>query len=56
MLYKGFCGTHRDVRGVETQTGHEEDEGDPNPYPEDDADLMRPDSEEMEEAISNFYG
>ncbi len=39
---------------METQTGHEEDEGDPNPCPEDDADLMRPDAEKMEEAICNF--
>ncbi len=34
--------------------GHEEDEGDPNPCPEDEADRMRPDAEQMEGAISNF--
>jgi hypothetical protein len=39
---------------VETQTGHEDDEGDHNPCPEDDADLMRPDAKQMEAAISNF--
>ncbi len=41
---------------METQNGHDEDEGGPNPCPEDDADLMRPDAEQMEdlEAIGNF--
>ncbi len=55
VLFTGFRGTHRDVPPeVETQTGQKQDKGDPNPCPEDDADLMRPDAEEMEEAITNF--
>jgi hypothetical protein len=36
------------------ETEHEETEGDPNPCSEDDADFIRPDSEQMEEAISKF--
>ncbi len=54
VLFTGFHGTHRDVPPrVETKTGHEEDEGDHNPCPEDDADLMRPDAEQMA-VITNF--
>ncbi len=55
VVFTRFRGTHRDLPpGVETQRGHKEDEGDPNPCPEDESDRMRPDAEQMEEAISNF--
>ncbi len=57
VLFTGFRGTRRDVPPVvETQTRHEEDEGDPNHCPEDDADLMRPDAEEMERGNYQFLG
>ena len=39
---------------METHKVHVEHEGDPNPCPEDDAVLMRPDAEQMEDAIGNF--
>ena len=53
-MFTGFRGTHRDVPpAVDTQKDHVEHEGDPNPCPEDDADLMRPEAEQMEEAIGN---
>ncbi len=44
VLDTGFRGTNRDVQPV-VETGQIEDEGDPNPCPEDDADLIRPDAE-----------
>ncbi len=55
VLFTCFCGTHQDVPpGEETQRGLGDDEGDHNPCPEDDADLIRPDAEQMEVAITNF--
>ena len=54
-MFTGFRGTHRDVPpAVVTQKDLVEDEGGPNPCPEDDADLMRPDAEQMEAAMTNF--
>ncbi len=54
-MFTGFSGTHRDIPpAVVTQKDLVEDEGDPNPCPEDDADCMKPDAEQMEEAIGNF--
>ena len=54
-MFTGFRGAHRDVQpAVVTHKDLVEDEGDPNPCPEDDADFMRPDAEQMEEAIGNF--
>ncbi len=50
----GFHGTHRDVQPV-MDTEQEENEGDPNPCPEDDDDFIRPDAEGTEEAISKFW-
>ncbi len=48
-----FRGTHRDVPPV-VEGGQVEDEGDHNPCPQDEADFIRPDAEEMEEAISKL--
>ena len=55
VLFTCFRCTHQDVPpGEETQKGLGDDEGDHNPCPEDDADLIRPDAEQMEAAITNF--
>ena len=48
LVFTGFCGSHRDLPpAVETQNDYVEHEGDPNPCPEDDADLIRPDAEKL---------
>ncbi len=52
-LLIGFRGIHRDILPA-VDTEQEEDEGDPNPCPEDEDDFLRPDAEGMEEAISRF--
>ncbi len=56
LVFTGFRGSYRDLPpAVETQKDYVEHEGDPNPCPEDDADLIRPDAEQMEEAIGSLW-